>query len=1386
MDAKPTTHPPDETLVSYGLGKLDDTLAESVSQHLEQCDPCRRRVAELSSDSFVARLQNAKRRQDSKPSAAPRVRTKTLVESAPAAPSPAPDKQPPVRTRSSATSPSASGNVLPELVNHPQYEVIRELGRGGMGVVYLARNKIMDRLEVLKVLNRETLAKQGTTDRFLREIQSAAKLHHANVVAAYTAFTAGELLVFGMEYVEGEDLGKLVRARGPLPVLNACYFAYQAAQGLQHAHERGMIHRDIKPGNLILLREGKKATVKILDFGLAKVKSEHGLDRSLTQTGQMLGTPDYIAPEQTLDAQKADIRADIYSLGCTLYHLLTGNPPFIGNSLYEVLQAHHSTDPKPLNLVRPEVPPELAAVVAKMLAKEVDRRYQTPAEVAQALKPFLKPGGLSSPAPEISQIGSTHNRPSEPLAKDQAGDDEAALSLAPMAAIEPAERWKSLLDLPAFERSSAIRKAVGPAPRRAIPWMWPAIAAGGLAAMLTVLWACGVFSVKTKEGVIVVKNLPPDAEVFVDDEKVLLTLPKDGPAEISVATGTHTLQVKQGSVVVRGQKVMIANGGREVIDAEFKPVANTESSKSPTIIQDDMHNATAPPLLVAPFEKTAAREGQERWAAHLHAQVEVTNTIGMKLTLIPPGRFPMGSSETIDELLKVFPKEKPKLGERPVHIVTISKPIYVGIFEVTKEQFRRFVEDTGYRTDAEKDGKGGRGYRNGQTHPWSSTNPAFTWRDWGADQPDNAPVVNVSYNDATAFCRWLSNKEGTSYRLPTEAEWEYACRAGTLGRSYNGNDPRRLTEIGNVRDETIKSVFPGLPEGAMVVESSDGFVFPAPVGHFQPNSFGLFDMIGNVWEWCTDWYDEDYYLTSPAVDPPGPTSGTNRVNRGGSWFAGGSGSRSARRGYQVPDARDPFMGFRVALSIPDSMKSSVTATTAPLTPQAPPIVKDHRNSAAPAMLVAPFNETIARQGQDSWAQHLKTERETTNTVGMKLVLLPPGQFEMGSSDSVEQLKAAFPVEGASNAKHVKLEGEWPVHKVTISRPFYLGKYEVTKRQFRQFVEEAGFRSDAERSEKGCNGFTVDGDKLVAGHGSNFTWRDWGVEQSEDAPVVNISHTDAAEFCVWLSKKERRSYRLPTEAEWEYACRAGTTSRYYNGNDPVGLTKIGNVRDATWRARFPEGWTEQAALGSSDGYVFPAPVGQFPPNNFGLYDMLGNAWEYCADWYDETYYLHSPEFDPPGPPTGQKTVFRGGAWSAGAMQSRVARRQYREPDIPWENTGFRIALTIPDAPTVAASNALPSADGGANVPHPGESRLAPLSTSVPAHDVDGFVPLVNADDLEGWHKIHSDTIDWFVSNGMVVGVNHGKAGDGGLIATDCDGSRRLRRLPFPLPSHVERR
>ncbi|HEY2155440.1 MAG TPA: protein kinase, partial [Isosphaeraceae bacterium] len=402
----------------------------------------------------------------------------------------------PARSMTGPAGPPSPHTLPPGLAGHADYEVLRELGRGGMGVVYLANNTLMGRMEVLKVIGRNLTERPEVLDRFLREIRSVARLRHPNIVAAYHAFRIDAGLVFAMEHVDGFDLQKMVKNRGPLPVAHACLFAHQAALGLQHAHEVGMVHRDIKPGNLMVSRRGEKAVVKILDFGLAKATSEGQLDASLTHEGQMLGTPDFIAPEQIVNAQKADIRADIYSLGCTLYYLLSGGPPFRGVSLYDLFQAHHSIDAKLLNFVRPEVPTELAALVAKMMAKEPERRFRTPADVAEALAPFTKKGGVT-----LKPARADVSRAEMPVVKRPAAPPPSVVSTAPAAktAPEPSKptepekpeaRWSSLIDFrePDSKAEKPVQKGEKRAPSpesagpmRRPPWRsWKAIAAAAL------------------------------------------------------------------------------------------------------------------------------------------------------------------------------------------------------------------------------------------------------------------------------------------------------------------------------------------------------------------------------------------------------------------------------------------------------------------------------------------------------------------------------------------------------------------------------------------------------------------------------------------------------------------------------------------------------------------------------------------------------------------------------------------------------------------------------------------------------------------------------------------------------------------------------------------
>ena len=299
------------------------------------------------------------------------------------------------------------------------------------------------------------------------------------------------------------------------------------------------------------------------------------------------------------------------------------------------------------------------------------------------------------------------------------------------------------------------------------------------------------------------------------------------------------------------------------------------------------------------------------------------------------------------------------------------------------------------------------------------------------------------------------------------------------------------------------------------------------------------------------------------------------------------------------------------------------------------------------------------------------KKQITNSIGMKLTLIPAGEFMMGNGESAEATAAFFNknYSGWFLDAYI-LNDEYPQHRVRITKPFYLGTYHVTRGQFRQFVNDTGYKTDAEKAKKpGADGWNPD--KKAFDFNEKYSWRNVGFQQTDEHPVVNVSWNDAVAFCKWLSRKEGKTYRLPTEAEWEYACRAGTTTRYSSGDDPETLSKVGNVGDATFRAKFPD-WA--GAIKASDGYVFTAPVGQFKPNAFGLYDMHGNAEQWCSDWYGAEYYGKSPADDPTGPGRGDLRVVRGGSWGGWSVNALSAKRGWIMPFLRNLNTGFRVAST----------------------------------------------------------------------------------------------------------------
>jgi formylglycine-generating enzyme required for sulfatase activity len=589
-----------------------------------------------------------------------------------------------------------------------------------------------------------------------------------------------------------------------------------------------------------------------------------------------------------------------------------------------------------------------------------------------------------------------------------------------------------------------------------------------------------------------------------------------------------------------------------------------------------------PGLATAPFSEQQARAHQEVWAEHLGQPLEITNSIGMKLVLIPPGEFMMGSP---------WSEERRDSDEGPQHRVRITKPFYFGVYEVTQEEYERVM----------------------------GTNPsAFSRSGRNSDRVSGLdtsrfPVEMVSWNDAVEFCRKLSalaaeRLAGREYRLPTEAEWEYACRAGTTTRYSFGDDVSQLGQYAWYQGNSNRRT--------------------QPAGQGKPNAWGLYDMHGNLWEWCSDWYDAKYYANSPVDDPQGPASGSGRVLRGGCLYYIAGYCRSAIRSNRYPVLRFHYLGFRLAL-VPADPK----ATHAPdLDPDEPMGPIEPVDPSRPALAIAPFSAQQARAHQEAWAEHLGQPLQITNSIGMKLVLIPPGEFMMGSPEGEKD----------------RQEREGPQHRVRITRPFYFGVYQVTQEEYEQVM--------------GTNPSAFSRDGRNSGRVS-------GLDTSR-FPVESVSWNDAVEFCRRLSalpaeRSAGREYRLPTEAEWEYACRAGTTTPFHFGS-------VLNGRQANHDGNYPYGTSEKGPY-----LERTTTVGSYSANGFGLYDMHGNVWEWCADWHAGDYYANSPVNDPKGPASGSGRVIRGSSWGSFAGRCRSANRSGPSPGFRAIVLGFRLALVPAD-------------------------------------------------------------------------------------------------------------
>ena len=605
-----------------------------------------------------------------------------------------------------------------------KYQLLEKIGAGGMGQVYKAFHSGTERIVAIKVILGKGKIDPALIKRFEREVKAAAKLVHSNIITVFDADQADGRIFMVMEYIRGDDLGEILRKKGQLSVSETVNYMLQAARGLKYAHDQGVIHRDIKPGNILVDPTGN---VKIVDMGLAKIEikgDEEELSK-LTADLSVMGTIDYMSPEQAESTKDVDSRADIYSLGATLYYLLMGEVLYPGKNIIQKILSHRESPIPSIRMIRSDVPTSLDLIFTKMVAKKVEDRYSSMEEVISALSKL-----------EVGTEG------------DSAGTEDKLTTHFERGSYPETIGFKGLKTIV----SKKLNKET-----------WTHVTGK------TVAYITGIFR-KTK------------------NHKVL------------AATGII------GFVLLVLLLMVFMKLGTKVKEEGKEQIAESVKQKEPL------------------KKETSGKE----------EVVDLGKGLNLEMVLIPAGKFKMGDPGAD-------------------HEVTLTKPFYMGKYEVTQGQWESVV----------------------------GNNPS------SRNKGTKFPVTDVSWNDSQDFIKKLNAKTNGGYRLPTESEWEYACRAGTK-TAYSFGDV--LTKSDANYNEP----------GGRIKE----------VGSYKPNAFGLYDMHGNVWEWCEDWYGD--YPAGSAIDPMGPATGDRRVMRGGSFVNYVSHVRPSHRNSNSPTSRSFVAGLRLA------------------------------------------------------------------------------------------------------------------------------------------------------------------------------------------------------------------------------------------------------------------------------------------------------------------------------------------------------------------------------------------------------------------------------------------------------------------------------------------
>ena len=790
------------------------------------------------------------------------------------------------------------------------YEVLEVLGRGGFGIVLKAFDEMLHRVVAIKVMAPRLASTSPARKRFLREARAAAAVRHENVVGIH-AVEEQPIPYLVMEFIAGETLQHHLNRLGPLDVRAVLRIGQQVARGLAAAHALGLIHRDIKPSNILL--ESGADHVKITDFGLARAAD----DASLTQSGVIAGTPMYMAPEQAR-GETVDQRADLFSLGSVLYVMCSGRPPFRASTTLAVLKRVAEDAPRPIREIIPEVPEWLCAVVTRLHAKDPADRFPSANEVADLLGSYQEqlrqPGGLSR-FPVVPGAAPGPTPPAGELVRGarppEGGGKPRSRWLVPLAG---GAALLAVLGVVCFLMVQALRPPTGAAPAypkaridpkapvvfRALadqPWQDTGVdAVEGEAVVLAPrgAWRKGqqTCSAAGLEPVPRERTVSPEAPLLC-----LLVRIGDEPTPTPVRQRDVFKAKRSGRLFVQANDLdlegnsdalqLTITGGLCLGDAAppppLLPIQAADRDWMPMLARAEAPGAKSDLVskeVLDYCQKYVGTPYAFRAAELLQKLPPLVNSIGMTLAPIPPGTFLMGSPGY---------EAGRETNESPQHEVVITRPFYMGVYQVTVGQFKAFVSDTGYQTEAEKSGQGALVVGPDFNY---QLDPKANWQSPGLEQTDDHPAVCISWNDAKAFCDWLGKKEGRTYALPTEAQREYACRAGSKTRFHFRDDE----EVAQYAWQNVEPVMK-----------------THPVGRLKPNARGLYDMHGNIWEWTADWYADDYYQKSPREDPPGPGLSNARVMRGGGGFTNLAAARSAFRSCLEPAMSRTNGGFRVVL-----------------------------------------------------------------------------------------------------------------------------------------------------------------------------------------------------------------------------------------------------------------------------------------------------------------------------------------------------------------------------------------------------------------------------------------------------------------------------------------